>query len=184
MKSMVKIFFWVFLSCHLMITYSWSQTSPEISAIQCLQWDRAFLKLFHSSLMGTFLITFILSLLIGLLFKGFWPFTDPHLRIIWVTVFILFFTSLSFVVCLWMFREGLISFPGVGFKYSNCQEARFGAEGLFGGGIGRETAAIAQWPMMLIFFSLASILGGFLSFGISVILSKSCIWRKVKGEEE
>lgn len=155
------------------------------SKTACKGWDNAFLTTFHMVLVlvlvGTFVLSLGLPLLVGRLF---WWITASRARILWITVAVLSLSVLGVVVYPRLVGLGNFGYSGVNPRYLECEGMQFGAAGLFGGLIGRDVAAISQWPAMIAFLIAGALAGGLLSFLVSETLVKSVgITSKVSGGE-
>jgi hypothetical protein len=155
----------------VMLVDGWSQTVTSPTRTQCKQWDDAFLAVFHNALWIVPLLTILLGLGIGFVgrFCCWWA-TDPRLRILVATLFVLAL-SCGVAVGLWTLGPNHGWF-GVDPGYLDCQTVRFDAEGLLGGVIGRGIPAIAQWQTIIILLLGVFVLGGLLALGINKALTR------------
>jgi hypothetical protein len=179
-RCLTCAFIWLLLSIDAL--GQGTTTAPSKTA--CKGWDNAFLTTFHTAfalvLLGTFVLGLALPLLIG---RYFWWATASRARILWITLGILIVSVLGVVVYPRFIGLGGFVYSGVNPRYPECAGMQFGASGLFGGLIGRDVAAISQWPAMAIFLFGAAVGGGGLAFLVSEVLVKSLgITSKVSGE--
>lgn len=159
------------------------QNGAAPSKTACKGWDNAFLTTFHMVfalvLVGTFVLSLSVPLLAGRLF---WWITASRSRILWITLAVLVASVLGVVVYPRFVGLGNFGYSGVNPRYLDCEGMQFGAAGLFGGLIGRDVAAITQWPAMIAFLIGAALIGGLLAFLVSEALVKSMgITSKVSG---
>lgn len=158
------------------------QAAPP-SRTACKGWDNAFLTTFHTAfvlvLAGTCVLGLITPLLIG---RFFWWVTASRARILWITIAVLSLSVLGVIVYPRVAGLGNFGYSGINSKYLECAGTQFGAAGLFGGLLGRDVAAISQWPAMLMLLCAAALVGGLLAFFVSEALVKSIgITSKVSG---
>lgn len=170
----------------LMVGDAWSQTAAAPTRTQCKQWDDAYLSLFNYAFWGSIAATFALSWLAGFLGKFFWFFTAPRLRIVAVTAFCFVLATVGVALGPSTVGLGHLWFGGVDPRYFECEVTQFGAAGFFDGLVGSGVPAIAQWPIMMMAFALAAILGGVLAWLSSDFINKMMLGvpAKVKLEAE
>lgn len=153
-------------------TFSQSVNSP--TKTQCKQWDDAYLATFNIAFLSLPFIIILFCIILPPLFgRLFWFVTSPYHRILVITLgfFIMFF---SFVV-LWPKVFGFGNFFGTDPRYINCEAMQFGAEGLFGGLLGRGVPAVAQFFLETILLFITSIIGGLVAVLLSFIFNRFII---------
>lgn len=161
----------VLLSILNLNTFSQSVNSP--TKTQCKQWDDAYLATFNIAIMVLPFVV-ILCCIILPLFAGkiTWLLTAPFNRILVITIswLALFF----FFVVLWprLFGFGNFLLSGTDPRYVNCVSVQFGAEGFFGGLLGRGVAAAGQFFLETVLLIGASIIGGLAAFLLSCISNR------------
>lgn len=182
LSCLITVFVWMLLSGDALA--QGTAAAAPLSKTACKGWDNAFLTTFHTAfvlvLVGTCLLGLVFPLLIG---RFFWWATASRARILWITLAILIFSVVSVVIYPRFVGLGGLGYSGINQRYLECEGVQFGASGLFGGLIGREVAAISQWPAMATALLIAAVVGGGLAFFISEALVKSLgITSKVSGE--
>jgi hypothetical protein len=155
------------------------------SKTACKGWDNSFLTTFHMTfvlvLVGTFALSLCVPLVAGRLF---WWITASRMRIFWITSAILVASVIGTVIYPRFLGLGNFGYTGISPRYLDCEGMSFGATGLFSGLIGRDVAAISQWPAMILLLVAAALAGGLLSLIVSETLVKSMgITSKVSGGE-
>jgi hypothetical protein len=166
------------------VANAWGQTGASPSRTECKQWDDAFLTVFNWTFWGTIGVTCILGLLAGSLGRILWPATAPRLRIIVINFLWLLLVTLGVAAGPWIVGLGHYWFGGVDPRYLDCTTVQFNAGGLFEGIIGSGVAAVANWPLMIAAFFIASFLGTAVALIISELANRKILGvpARVKGE--
>lgn len=147
--------------------------SAAATRTQCKQWDDTYLATFHAAfwlvLAGSLLFSLLLPALLGRLS---WALTSARSRILLITFVILLASAFSVAIWPRAFGYGNFIFTGIDPRYVNCETTQFGAEGFFGGLIGKNVAAAAQWITMLILLLIASVVGGSAALVVSELATR------------
>lgn len=168
----------------LMVSVVAGQGASAPTKTACKGWDNAFLTTFHTAfvlvLIGTCLLGLFLPLLAGHIF---WWVTASRARIVRITMGMLAASILGVIIYPRFIGLGNFGYSGINPRYLDCEGIQFGASGLFGGLLGRDVAAISQWPAMLALLCIGAVSGGILAFLISEALVKALgVTSKVSGE--
>lgn len=141
----------------------------------CRQWDDAFLSTFHAGLATSMIVTFVLVVMSGLIvtiFPPAWMARRPWYRAL-LSAFVVWILGSLLLVPL---GNRILSqiYAGVGPRYSQCVTMPFGAQGLFGGAIGKGTAALAQAPLLFSLLGAGCFAAAFLAwFGSRLVARRA-----------
>lgn len=165
--------------------FLWSRAldAAPLTRVSCRRWDDAYVNAAHTTLWVLPLLTLVLALVSGLVLgRTSWLFASPKKRIFVTATSLLALAILFLQVVPRIFGLGGVLFSAIDPSYPACSTLSFGAQGLLGGVIGKNTIAYLQWPAISALLTASSMGSVLVSLAISsTVVTFKGLRRRARG---